>query len=104
MEASGLEFYGTTFVLNLLALAAALCVSDLSLVNGLNGAICTNFIAFLLPAALYLQVRSNVALCGKRGAVPVWSRANTPYFLLIMFGVASLALGTQQMLRLVQST
>ena len=42
MEACTTEFYGTTLVLNVLCLGLALSVSDLSLVNGLNGAVCTN--------------------------------------------------------------
>lgn len=106
MEATPLQFYGTTLAVNLLALAAALCVSDLSLVNGLNGAICTNIVAFLLPAALFLKVRSEPALVGKRGkdaVVAIWSPANAPYFLILIFGVASLAVSTQQMLVLLRS-
>ena len=42
MESTPSEFYGTTLVLNVLCLCLALSVSDLSLVNGLNGAVCTN--------------------------------------------------------------
>ena len=57
-----------------------------------------------LQETLVEFVRSDPALCGRRKAVPVWSGANVPYYLLLAFGVASLAVGAQQMLALVKST
>merc|ERR1719326_1826570 len=60
-ESTMAQFYGTTMVLNVLALLTALVVSDLSLVLGINGAVCTNFVAFMLPAAFWLKVQSKPA-------------------------------------------
>ena len=86
MEASPLEFYGVTLALNALALIVALSVSDLSLVNGLNGAVCTNLVAFVLPVAFYLKIRSTP----EGGGVPLLSAANAPYFAIVAFGLFSL--------------
>ena len=86
MEASTGEFYGVTLALNVAALGVALTVSDLSLVNGLNGAVCTNLVAFVLPVAFFIKIRSTP----EGGATPVLSLANLPYFGIVAFGVFSL--------------
>ena len=86
LEATPTEFYAVTLGLNVLALLVALSVSDLSLVNGLNGAVCTNLVAFVLPVAFYLKIRSTPS----GGSVPVLSLANAPYLALALFGVFSL--------------
>ena len=95
MEASTAEFYGVTLALNVAALGVALTVSDLSLVNGLNGAVCTNLAAFILPIVFFLKVRNQGA-----GANPValLSLSNVAYFAIFTFGVVSLSLGTKQTL------
>ena len=56
LEASPTEFYGVTLALNIVALLVALSVSDLSLVLSLNGAVCTNVVAFILP----VRIRSTL--------------------------------------------
>ena len=70
----------------MLALLVALSVSDLSLVNGLNGAVCTNLVAFVLPAAFYMQIKSTP----DGGSVPILSLANLPYMAIAAFGIVSL--------------
>jgi len=93
MEASTSEFYGVTLTLNVLALCLALSVSDLSLVNGLNGAVCTNLVAFVLPIAFCLAIQRDVE------GIPVFSCANIKYFLILAFGCFSLVLGTNQIVQ-----
>ena len=95
-EASPVEFYGCTLVLNCLALGVALGVSDLSVVNGLNGAVCTNLVAFVLP----ILFRLKLAPAGDGGsAPPVLCLANLPYLAILAFGLFSLALGTAQLVQ-----
>lgn len=86
MEATTLEFYSVTFGLNILAIIVALGVSDLSLINGLNGALCTNLVAFVLPPCAFLKIRSTE----EGGGVPVFSAENLPYLAIIAFGLFSL--------------
>jgi len=88
LEASPAQFYGVTLALNLAALVVALLISDLSLVLSLNGAVCTNIVAFVLPIAFYLRIRSS-----HEGA-PLLSGDHAPYMLIIAFGSVSLVLGT----------
>ena len=57
MEATTSQFYSVTLTLNALALLVATSISDLSIVNGLNGAVCTNLAAFVLPVLFYIKVR-----------------------------------------------
>lgn len=89
LEASAAQFYGVTLALNLAAVAVALLISDLSLVLSLNGAVCTNLVAFVLPVALYLKVRARA-----EPAVPPLAWAHAPQGLILAFGILSLVLGT----------
>lgn len=93
-EASWAEFYFTTLVLNVAALGVALCVTDLSLVLGLCGAVCGPFISFLFPCACYMKANAMVV----EGAPPVFSLRNTPYFLVMFLGVCILFLCTNQII------
>ena len=92
-EASVTEFYGTTGVLNGLAILLALSVSDLSLVNGLNGAVCTNMVAFVLPILFCIAIQLQEA------RVPLLSCGNIKYVLILGFGMFSLFLGSNQILQ-----
>merc|ERR1711957_773916 len=92
-ESSTTQFYGTTIVLNILAIICAIAIPDLSLINGLNGAICTNMNAFIMPPLFYIVIRSRPSDPNIPG-VPVFSMRNFPYFCIIMFGVTMLLLGT----------
>ena len=91
LEASAAEFYGITLALNVLALLVACSVSDLSVVLSLNGAVCTNLVAFVLPMLLYLKVRQDGA-----SGVSVLDPSSVPSLCLLAFGVVSLCIGTYQ--------
>lgn len=94
LEATNAQFYGVTLALNLAAVGTALVIPDLSIVLDLNGAVCTNLVAFLLPAALYVKIRADgQGKQGQGGAVAPLSAANLPYALIFAFGVLSLAVG-----------
>merc|ERR1711957_382297 len=94
-ESSTTQFYGTTIVLNILAIICAIAIPDLALINGLNGAICTNMNAFIMPALFFIVIRSRPEDKSEE-AVPISSMRNLPYFLLILFGTTMLVLGTKQ--------
>jgi len=80
-EASAVEFHGFNIVLNVAALLFALAVSDLALILSINGALVTNLVAFILPAAFYLKVSTDLT-----------SRAKLAGMLLLTFGIFSLVL------------
>ena len=86
MESSVFEFYAVTLALNIAALGLAFAVSDLSLVNGLNGAVCTNLIAFILPVMFFVKTRKTE----EGGGIPYCSCANVPYYFIAAFGLFSL--------------
>eukprot|EP00929_Paragymnodinium_shiwhaense_P021881 TRINITY_DN14146_c0_g1_i1.p1 TRINITY_DN14146_c0_g1~~TRINITY_DN14146_c0_g1_i1.p1 ORF type:complete len:518 (+),score=145.10 TRINITY_DN14146_c0_g1_i1:77-1630(+) len=98
MEASSSEFYSIVLVLNLAALAVAISVSDLGLILGLNGAVCTNTCAFLLPVAFNLKAKSNPANPDYE-PVPIFSKRNIGYHLLFVFGVVSTIVSSTQVLK-----
>jgi len=98
MEASQPQFYGVTLALNVMALAVALAVSDLSVVNGLNGAVCTNLVAFVLPVLFHLRVRTATAV-DEAERRPLCSAANVPYVAMLLFGVFSCFLSTRQLVQ-----
>eukprot|EP00928_Gymnodinium_smaydae_P072976 TRINITY_DN56250_c0_g1_i1.p1 TRINITY_DN56250_c0_g1~~TRINITY_DN56250_c0_g1_i1.p1 ORF type:complete len:512 (+),score=138.94 TRINITY_DN56250_c0_g1_i1:61-1596(+) len=94
-EPSWCQFYIITLVLNVLSLGLAVAVPDLSVINGMNGSICTNFNAFIMPALFFVKIRSDPSdPCVE--AVPVWSCRNIPYFLIALFGTVQLVLGSYQ--------
>jgi len=95
-ESTVAQFYGTTVVLNILALVVAVAVTDLSLINGMNGSICTNFNAFIMPAAFFIKARSDPS-DPMTQPVPVMSASNIPFFLIIAFGVSMLTMGSYQL-------
>jgi amino acid permease len=97
MESTSAQFYSTTIVLNLLAIACAYAIPDLALINGLNGAICTNMNAFIMPALFFIVIRSRPSDKSAE-VVPVSSLRNIPYWLLIVFGTSMLVLGTYQVI------
>jgi amino acid permease len=95
-EASSVQFYGTTILLNVLALGLAVTVTDLSIINGLNGSICTNFNAFIFPAAFNIMIRAN-PIDKDTPPIPIKSKENYPLFAIALFGVVMLFLGTYQL-------
>merc|ERR1719277_2108178 len=78
-EASAVEFYGFNMVLNIAALLFALAVSDLALILSINGALVTNLVAFILPAAFYLKVSKDLTwrkkLAGSMLLSRIWLRS-----------------------------
>merc|ERR1712176_452636 len=78
-EASAAEFYGLNVVLSIAALLFALAVSDLALILSINGALVTNLVAFILPAAFYLKVSTDLT----------W-RKKLAGSMLLVFGIFSL--------------
>lgn len=97
-ESTLTQFYGTTMVLNVLALLAALLVSDLSLVLGINGAVCTNFVAFMLPSAFWLKVQSKPA-DPSLDAVAMFSPHNGKDATVCVLGAISLVLSSYQVMQ-----
>ena len=55
---------------------------------------CTNLVAFILPPILFMRTRS----ISDAGAVKVFSAANAPCFAVLIFGVISLLVSSQQIL------
>jgi len=98
MESSTAQYYGVTAVLNVLALCMALAVPDLSLINGLNGAICTNMNAFIMPPIFYVVMRSRPLDPTVTERVPIFSMRNIPHFLLALFGTFQMVLGGYQVI------
>merc|ERR1711957_703156 len=96
MESSARQFYGVTLGINLAALGFSICVSDLALILGLNGAIVTNTVAFLLPIAFYLRVKAKPHPGYALPPVAIMSRENIRYHAIFVFGVLSLCLGSWQ--------
>jgi amino acid permease len=97
------QFYGTTLVLNVLALLFALAVSDLSLVLGIDGAICTNFVAFLMPVAFWLKIQARPK-DEQFQAVPIISPRNVPFVIIFFIGLTSLILSTNQIVQRVSGS
>lgn len=94
-EASAAQFYGFTFVLNILVLCLAMGVNDLSLILGVNGAVCCSFVALILPAVFYMRIRANPLMTGAT-PVPVLSGENVPYMLILLLGLVSLIICSYQ--------
>lgn len=93
LESTPCQFYGVTLAINVACLFFAMTVSDLSLVLGLNGAVITTTVAFLLPTAFYVKVRE------KFESVPMFSCKNLPYHAIFVFGIVSLFIGSSQVLQ-----
>jgi amino acid permease len=96
-ESSRAEFIGVTTVLNICALLTGLAVSDLSILFGINGAVFTVMLAFVMPTILYVKAMADPQL-GKE-AVKVTSPKNIPCFALCAVGVVLLVLCTQQVMK-----
>eukprot|EP00811_Abedinium_folium_P032945 NODE_5948_length_1718_cov_7.576367.p1 GENE.NODE_5948_length_1718_cov_7.576367~~NODE_5948_length_1718_cov_7.576367.p1 ORF type:complete len:420 (+),score=107.87 NODE_5948_length_1718_cov_7.576367:195-1454(+) len=96
-EASAAQFYAMTLCLNLAALGVALAISDLGLILQLNGAICTNFCAFIMPSAYYMKVRANPQIEGMEPRA-FFSPRNAPWLLLLIFGLVSFVVFTYQVI------
>ena len=84
-QASWMQYYGFTVVLNVLVIWCALKVSDLSLILGANGAVCSCFVALILPPMFYVKLCADPVNPGER--VPVLSIRNLPYFLICLGGL-----------------
>merc|ERR1719191_953112 len=97
-ESTLTQFYGTTMVLNVLALLVALAVSDLSLVLGINGAVCTNFVAFMLPTAFFIKVQSKPA-DPNLDAISMFSPRNGKDGIVWGLGAISLVLSSYQVMQ-----
>jgi len=97
-EASKVQFYGTTFVLNVLALVVALSVSDLAIVLGLCGAIAGPFTSMLMPCTFYMKAKSIVKE-GDSPTVPMFSFRNAPYWVLNLLGLSVLCFCTFQVVQ-----
>lgn len=75
----------------------AYLVEDLSLVLDIDGSIVANLTAFILPALYHLKIRSSLSTeTGKRARM--LSTDNFGQLLTCVFGFASLALGTQEVI------
>jgi amino acid permease len=98
-ESTPAQFYGTTLVLNVLALLMALVVSDLSMVLGFDGAVCTNFVAFMLPSAIFLKVQSAPVDPQNQPVYKMFSLHNTVDIGVFLLGFASLILSSYQLLQ-----
>jgi len=97
-ESTLAQFYGTTLVLNVLALVTALAVSDLSLVLGFDGAVCTNFVAFLLPTSIFLKLQSAPAN-PELEARAMFSPRNAVDICIFFLGIFSLVLSSYQLVQ-----
>jgi len=93
-EATAKEYYGVVCVLSVLALCVATVVSDLSLINGLNGAIFTNINAFIFPALLAIKINANPADPSTFPPVSPYSPYNIKFYVIFLFGSFMLVLGT----------
>lgn len=92
-EASQVEFYFVTILLNGLAFFAAAFAADnggVGLVAGLAGAICSSSLAFIFPPIIAVAVRSQETYFKQRSRL---GRANLKYYLLMVLGVVILVTG-----------
>lgn len=97
MEASSTQFYGITIAVNVLALLNGMAVSDLSLLFGINGAVFTNLLAFILPSIMYMKARAISQGGGE--VVKVASSQNVGFFLLLIAGLFSFAVCSLQVVQ-----
>jgi len=97
-ESTSTQFYGITIVLNVLALLTSLMVSDLSLVLGINGAVCTNFVAFMLPTAFWLKVQSKPA-DPNLDAIAMFSPSNRKDVVVWILGAISMVFSSYQVMQ-----
>lgn len=86
MEASATQFNGMTLAINFSAVALAWFVPNVSTVISINGAVSANLLAWILPAAIYIAMRSSLAKDHK-DYKPKFSPANLPFFCMIIFGI-----------------
>lgn len=91
-EATWGQFLAVTTGVNIAAVFVATLVADLSLVIGLVGAVAANHVAFVLPCACYLALRSR-PIPKDEVAVPFKSASSIPYCGLIVFAYCSMVLG-----------
>jgi len=68
------------------------------LVLGIDGAVCTNFVAFMLPTAFFLKVQSKPA-DPSLDAVAMLSPRNALDAVVFVLGVISLVLSTYQVIQ-----
>lgn len=97
-ESTWTQFYGVTVGLNVSALLFALAVSDLSLVLGFDGAVCTNFVAFMLPTAIFLKVQARPA-SSELEARPFFHPKNTVDLCIFMLGFVSMIMSSYQLVQ-----
>lgn len=90
-QATYFQFALVTMMLNFFCQGVAYCITDISLIVGIVGAVSSNMIGFILPPLFYIVVRRNPRDC-KTAPVPVISGANIPYMALSCFGTLSLCL------------
>jgi amino acid permease len=94
-EATPKQYYSVVTVLSIRALGFATGITDLSLINGLNGAIFTNINAFIFPALLAIVINSRPE-DPEVAPIPKFAPSNFKYFLVLGFGTAMMILGTVQ--------
>lgn len=98
LESTPAQVYGTTTILNILALVTGLAVSDLSMLFGINGAVFTNLLAFIMPTILYVKARANPRAENVK-PVRIWSLSNLPFFAIGSCGTVLLFLCTYYVLK-----
>jgi sodium-coupled neutral amino acid transporter 11 len=102
-EATPKEYYGVVCTLSVAALCVATVVSDLSLINGLNGAVFTNINAFIFPALLAIKINANPADPELHNPVSILSPSNIGFYAIFLFGSFMLVLGTGQVVNTMMS-
>jgi len=99
MEASSTQFAGMTLMINCAAVGMAWFVPNVTTVISINGAISANFLAWILPAAIYVTMRSTLDKSHKEYA-PKWSASNLPFFCMICLGVFCMVTGLMKVVGL----
>jgi len=89
MEATLPEFYLTTAVLNCIALGVSLCVSDLSVVFAFMSACISPVLSWFLPCSVMIKILALPEVQDR----PLFSPKNTPYYVVILFGVSMVYFG-----------
>ena len=62
-----------------------------------TGAVAVNLGAFILPSAIYIKVRSKPGVADEK-PVPTNSPSNIPFYVLIVYGFASMIFGLYMLL------
>mmetsp|Transcript_118082 Transcript_118082/g.220736 ORF Transcript_118082/g.220736 Transcript_118082/m.220736 type:complete len:503 (+) Transcript_118082:71-1579(+) len=96
MEATLVQYYGTTIGLNIVCLCVALVVSDLSIIFAFMSAFISPVLSWWLPCGAMIGILALPDIEGR----PKCSIKNLPFWLVILFGVSLCGMGTKTLVEM----